>query len=514
LCTFAQETPETSPFGLYVGGVAVTEQNATDIFGDGCAVYDATKNTLTLNGFNKTGISTLDFEEDIADFSVYAEKDTHIRITGKNNVFYNTVCTVGGNISVESAEVAFKGEGFSFLLCIPSTESGKSGDMRIFDSEVKVLGFDKIYRYGFCAANLIFERSAFEMVLTKAGEHFQSSLFYAEKELHGVDANYLINTPFPYVTSLFQGGEIVFSGTTVDVSGAEYVFHSTERNGCDGSLSFVETEISVKDSRCLADTVSAYVERSDIFGALYYSGIRAAQAPAKPSLTVTNASITLSCLPFEKLEMQLGKMWQAMDAKSKQAYRNDYDYYVSYTRDSIYPDRFAQGFGVAVSGGDVSFEKSTLSCEGFRTALFAQYAVTMTLKKAVTLDLKATEAAFIMASSEEDALRLPNRMRTRFSSLREMPADESLTDECPYLFGAAKKRLTLPSSETVVQRTDLLDLLEGEAEHIRIRTAPFIPLWITLTVTGTFTLAALGTGILFIIKDSPARKDAKKKKQK
>ena len=245
VCAFAQTEPQTSPFGLYVGGVAVTEQNASDIFGDGCAVYDAAKNTLTLNGFNKTGVSTLDFEEDIADFSLYAEKDTHIRITGKNNVFYNTVCAVGGTISVESAEVAFKGEGFSYLLCIPSLESGKSGDMRISDSEVKLLGFDKIYRYGFCARNLLFERSDFEMQLTKAGEHFPSSLFYAEEELHGVDTNYLINTPFPYVTSLFQGGEIVLSGSAVDVSGAEYVFHSTERNGCDGTLSLIETEISV-----------------------------------------------------------------------------------------------------------------------------------------------------------------------------------------------------------------------------------------------------------------------------
>ena len=62
LSASAETEPQTSPYGLYVGGVAVTGENAADVFGDGCATYDVEKNILTLNGFNKTGVSTINFE--------------------------------------------------------------------------------------------------------------------------------------------------------------------------------------------------------------------------------------------------------------------------------------------------------------------------------------------------------------------------------------------------------------------------------------------------------------------
>ena len=523
VCTFAETEPQTSPYGLYVAGVAVTEENASDIFSDGSAIYDASKNVLTLNGFNKTGVSTINFEGVLLDFSIYAEKDTGIKITGKDNVFYNTVCAVGGDISIDSAEISFMGEGNSFLRCVLNAQTQKSGDILFYNSQISVLGFESSIYNRFEAKNVIFQNTDFKMTfkekegpflsslsygLHKETKNLTTSLFYADAELRLIETHFLIETPFPYVTYLFFGGKIVCENSVMDICGAQNVFGAEERNACDGSLVLKETNVSVADTHYLAATVSAEIEKSDLKASLYYGGIRVVQTSGKPSMVVANSSLTINNLSFSQMEKQCEKIWNAMYTPSKAAHSNDYSRYLAYTRDTSYPTSFAQGYGVLVFGGNASFEKSTLVCEGFRTALYLQYAVTLALGKGVSLDLKATEAAFIMASSYEDALSLPTRVRTRFSSVFQAPANPAFTDDCAHLYGAAQKKLTLDES---IKSTDLLDLLTGEATQIRIRTAPFVPLWVSLVIVGVLTSAVLGVGVVYIIKEPHARKRANKK---
>lgn len=525
VCASAETEPQTSPYGLYVAGVAVTEKNASNIFADGSASYDAIENVLTLNGFNKTGVSTINFEGVLVDFSIYAEKDTSIRITGKNNVFNNTVCTVGGNISAESAEISFTGEGSSFLRCVLNANNQKSGDILFYNSQIDILGFESSVYNRFEAKNVIFQKTDFKMTfenkdgpflsslsygLHKETKNLTTSLFYADAELQLIETNFLIETPFPYVTYLFYGGKIACEKSVINVRGAQNVFGAEARNKCDGSLVLKETNVSVADTHYLAATVSTEMEQSDVKASLYYGGICAVQDSGKPSVTISNSSIVIENLPFAYMEKQCEKIWNAMYAPTKVAHGNDYSRYLTYTRDTSYPLSFAQGYGIAVFGGDVSFEKSTFFCQGFRTALYLQYAVTLALGKSVALDLKATEAAFVMASSYDGALRLPNRVRTRFSSVFQIPADPVLTDDCPHLYSAAKRGLTLDGS---IKSTDLLDLLSGEAARIRIRTAPFVPLWVSLTVVGVLTFAILGVGAIYIIKEPRARKRASKKQK-
>ena len=501
----AQE-PATSPYGLYVANCAVTEENAADIFGDGTAVYDGVSNTLTLNGFNRAEVSTVDFEGALVRFSVYAEKGTHIRITGEGNVLHDAVCTVGGNIMIDTAKVTFGGEGFSLLLCCLNAQSGKTGDIRISDSTVSFGGFSGVQREGIRARNLIIERSSFALDTVQRGQY--TTLFCAEKELYSQNSVFSLRMPLPLVSYVFQGGEMVFNQSVLDIRDAECVFYATEANGAKGSLIFQQSTVSVKNSCHLANTVQTSAIDSVIEAELYYSGIRTSQSPKSPSLSLSGSKVTLSCRSFEEMEaLQLRRIWDA-DSEQQEMFRHSYERYISYFY-TKYQNNFAQGFAAAISGGDVLFEKSNFSCEGFRTGLFAQYAVTLTVGKGTTLDLKAEEAAFVMASSYENALTLPNRARVRFSSLRQMSADPALTSDCPYLYGAAKKRMTMPTAQQAEPNADLLDLLGGEATHIRIRTAPYLPLWLSLTIAGTAALLALGGGIFFIIKGETAQKRKK-----
>ena len=78
-------TRPAQPVGLTLGDVAVTDQNAADIFGDGTAAYDAAKHILTLNG------CTIDSEWGTTGIAVetarFEATDTlTIRLRGKNAI--------------------------------------------------------------------------------------------------------------------------------------------------------------------------------------------------------------------------------------------------------------------------------------------------------------------------------------------------------------------------------------------------------------------------------------------
>ncbi|MBO5270727.1 MAG: hypothetical protein J6B77_08070, partial [Clostridia bacterium] len=70
-------------YGLYVGGIEVTAQNAADVLGDGTVSYDAESKTLTLNGANITELHTAD----IVSAGVYAEiANLTIKLVGENRI--------------------------------------------------------------------------------------------------------------------------------------------------------------------------------------------------------------------------------------------------------------------------------------------------------------------------------------------------------------------------------------------------------------------------------------------
>ena len=72
-------------YSLYVGGVQVTDQNASDILGNGTASYDPATKTLTLNGADITEYHTAPLNDEESYYGIYTEVDGL------------TVCLVGNN---------------------------------------------------------------------------------------------------------------------------------------------------------------------------------------------------------------------------------------------------------------------------------------------------------------------------------------------------------------------------------------------------------------------------------
>ena len=73
---------------LYVGNTAVTEQNASDVFGDGTVSFDYATNTLTLNNATITECFTEEFFGEDTYFGIYCEaNEFNLQLVGENTIY-------------------------------------------------------------------------------------------------------------------------------------------------------------------------------------------------------------------------------------------------------------------------------------------------------------------------------------------------------------------------------------------------------------------------------------------
>lgn len=85
-------TSPVTEYPLWVGGVQVTEENASNIDGNNKASYDASTNTLTLNGYESNTQHEWTFDGNTNTYSaiIYSEHDLAINIVGNNTLTNNT----------------------------------------------------------------------------------------------------------------------------------------------------------------------------------------------------------------------------------------------------------------------------------------------------------------------------------------------------------------------------------------------------------------------------------------
>lgn len=143
-------TRQVTAYNVWVGNTRVTEENATDVLGDNTVSYDATTNTLTLNGLN---LSDQGHEATIQDSNIFAS----IFSQGNLNIVLaegstNTISTTGviGNTQVlgiaataedgRAGKISVSGSGsLSVTQTLSSTTTYSVG---IFGGEVAVTDAD------------------------------------------------------------------------------------------------------------------------------------------------------------------------------------------------------------------------------------------------------------------------------------------------------------------------------------------------------------------------------------
>ena len=73
---------------LYIDGIEVTEQNASDVFGDGTVSFDYATNTLTLNNATIDEYFSEEFFDDDAYFGIYCESNKlNLQLIGENTIY-------------------------------------------------------------------------------------------------------------------------------------------------------------------------------------------------------------------------------------------------------------------------------------------------------------------------------------------------------------------------------------------------------------------------------------------
>lgn len=119
---------------LFVGGKAVTEKNADDIFDDGTASFDYETKTLHLNNADIKGMTAVNADEKV-DYAIYSGMPLNIRLSGKSNVktegkdrsvvesvaIYAPKINVFGDGSLYVTSGASDGEGVAYSIAIASS---------------------------------------------------------------------------------------------------------------------------------------------------------------------------------------------------------------------------------------------------------------------------------------------------------------------------------------------------------------------------------------------------------
>ncbi len=149
---------ETTFYDVWVGEKQITDKNATDVFGDGKASYNATTQTLTLNGFDLE-LEPHFYESRIRmaypSAFIYSESDLTIHLVGDNKIV-NSKDTNGSGIFVFDGNLTITGNGSlrveasSVGINVNGTFTLENGNVTVdtetlFDSEFSSgIGFDSM----------------------------------------------------------------------------------------------------------------------------------------------------------------------------------------------------------------------------------------------------------------------------------------------------------------------------------------------------------------------------------
>ena len=119
LCTFAPLTSlAEAPLQVFVGGVAVTAENAADVLGDDTVSYDAATATLTLDGATVTDT----FDDAGTAFGIFADGDLTIDVNGINYMNLSSAAGSGAVAGIYAGgDLTVRGEG-TLTVVVPNAE--------------------------------------------------------------------------------------------------------------------------------------------------------------------------------------------------------------------------------------------------------------------------------------------------------------------------------------------------------------------------------------------------------
>ena len=461
-----EEDPPVDPvsYGIYLGGVEVTEENCRDILGNGLAKYDSETNTLTVKGGNIVGAVVS--ERGGGKYSLWSEKENlQVEITGTVDFAYG-IYLAHGNVTVRGAVLSFVGASGG-TTCI----TAETGSISITEhSIVTVKDGEGTFRYPY----------AFSAGTTL--EIRNSSVKY-DVDLMECDI------------FLRAGSSMQFSGAWVDAKNVR-LFLLTEGG-----------KLTVTDSSSLAVTGcyrgmqlggDADFRDSTVSLKTYYSGILL-NPLGGATFRAQKCIFTLRASDFEALKSEvLIPAWNAGIAST--AYGSLNEFLVACHADYNTAEASLEHSGMYANQSTVDFSDCNLTVSGYTTGLFFRSrGEKLSLRAGSTLRATCRKAAFVALVADTDAVSFGSRVKGNADSMI-LPAGKILGDYGQYLVTLVPKDDTLKTERDVAIGSPqmVLDAYVGFATDVDIETDDLRALSLAVPLIALFLAVLAAVGVYYI----------------
>lgn len=478
-------TEDPVAYGIFLGGVRVTEENRSDIFGDGgAATYDPEKKLLTLSGGQNTKIGaaamvTADEEaRPLGTYSLYAdEPDLKVEISGTVQLTHGIYLKKGSvTVKGNATRVTFLGGDGS-----PTYITVAEGNLHVLDgSKIICKSIAGIRDNCFSATNLVVQGSTVEVSGEGTVPDFSHMLFGKQSvRIRESTVEYRANG-MGCETFLASDGEIQITEGKLYARNARVFLLLGGGKLSVGANSMLWADNCLHGMQVIGD---ADFRKSTVEISSFYSGIVLSSLKDN-SFRAQDCKFTLKQPGYEVLKQLMKPNAEASGAPDQYMAnsRQDYDRTVSQVENAgFYANRMT-----------MEFSDCWLDITGYMTGIFYRsQGRTLSLRDGCRLSVDAVRAALVAMVTEADSVNFGSRMSGDVS-VQVMPAEAVLGDFGKYLVTliSGDEELTQTSEMRLGTPQDVFDAYSGFAQRVETTvdefrvSSVFLPLGILLAATG------------------------------
>lgn len=470
---------------IYLGGVRVTKQNCTDIFGDGgTAAYDPGRNLLTITGGQNTTIAAAAMatpEEDpkpLGTYSLYAtEPGLRVEISGTVRLTHGIYLKKGSvTVKGNATRVTFLGGDDS-----PTYITVADGNLNVLDgSKVICESLSAIKNDCFSATNVVVQGGAVEVNGEGTVPDFSHMLFGKQSvRIREATVEYRANY-MGCETFLASDGDIQI------IEGKVYARNARVFLLLGGGKLSVGANSMLWANNCLhgmqiigdADLRKSTVEISSFYSGIVLSSLK------DNTFRAQDCRITLKQPGYEVLERLMKPNAEASGNPDQYMANSRADYERTVAK--------AENAGFYANRMTMEFSDCWLDVTGYRTGIFYRsQGKTLSLRDGCRLSVDAVSAALVAMVTEADSVSFGSRMSGDVA-VQVLPAESVLGDFGKYLVTlvAGDGELTQKSEKRLGAPQDVFDAYSGFAQRAETTvdefrmSSVFLPLGILLAATG------------------------------
>ena len=518
--------------GMFVGGVAVTDENRSDILGDGTASFDPETLTLTLKNYKAEGVVRTDdggkaSENALSVYTGVGSSAITVKITG-DCYFPGGVVNVIGKIVVEDAKVTFGPS-------VPTCLFARNGAIDIVDSEIKMQGVNFLspifgagnMSIGFFASEIGAKNSRFTLDIDSCEAYNLNridALFCAVETAVFDGCRFKVDTPFPVFRTLFQAynDSLMFHDCRLNLSGQMYCFLAGGNPEAEeedlpsdpkkGAVWLDSCRVKVKNSYYLLGGSTFQIHNSKIKASLYRGGCIMAGKNENYHNLFKDSRITFKMLSLEDMKKGIWKpYWDAMTEQDQAVYGSFTAFALASEQSEA--EHPTDTFGVFVQNGTTYFETSRITVKGFDYGFFALGKSIVKCMEGAYLHLAAEHSAFVLFSIYDDPFQhdIDVSFGANEGSELSLPMGTDTQAVGTRLYGIVKKgeRLILSEEKAFSSVGEVLSVAEGNLQEIKLLSeGAYNPATVGVLVGAGVTVVLLGAiYLLFVYKKHPKQQD-------